>query len=164
MCSDRQISTLCILDASMMSAPNGNIRLGCIAIGFVLAFMMGARLNLYRVDNTRLVVQNSSETSPRYRTFLEVGTKYGADKITAHHYEFMYEKYLRKYAGSSVRILEIGLGCGMQYGPGASAYLWRDYFGPLATIHFLEYDQTCGDKWYKEHGLKVPTLSFWLLF
>jgi hypothetical protein len=36
-------------------------------------------------------------------------------------------------------MLEIGLGCDMQYGPGASATLWRSYF-PEADLWFAEYN------------------------
>jgi hypothetical protein len=49
--------------------------------------------------------------------------KYQTDKVTYLHYETMYEKNLCKYIGTDVLQFQIGLGCGMSYGPGASAYL-----------------------------------------
>jgi len=88
-------------------------------------------------------------------SFFNIGTKYQTDKVTLHQYETMYEKNLHKYIGSNISLLEIGLGCGMGYGPGASAYLWRDYLGPRVNIHFIEYDRVCGEEWYKIHGEKV---------
>jgi hypothetical protein len=67
----------------------------------------------------------------------------------------MYEKYLHKYIGSNISLLKIGLGCGIAYGPSASAYLWRNYLGARANIHFIEYDRGCGEGWYTIHGGKV---------
>jgi hypothetical protein len=89
------------------------------------------------------------------RSFVNLGIKYQTDKVTYHHYDKMYEKYLRKYIESDITLLEIGLGCEMIYGPGASAYLWRHYFGNRANIHFIEFNQNCGKEWYKNHGKKV---------
>ena len=88
-------------------------------------------------------------------SFFDIGMKYRTDKVTFHHYEMMYEKYLRKYVGTNVSIMEIGLGCGMPYGAGASAYLWREYLGPRADIHFVEFDEKCGREWYRTDGEKV---------
>jgi hypothetical protein len=88
-------------------------------------------------------------------SFFDLGMKYRADKVTEHRYDKMYEKYLQKYIGTNVSILEIGLGCDMKLGPGASAYLWRNYLGPQADIHFIEYDKNCGEAWHQNHGVKV---------
>jgi hypothetical protein len=33
--------------------------------------------------------------------------------------------------------------------------MWREYFGPTANIHFLEYDKECGEKWLKGAGQQV---------
>ncbi len=102
-------------------------------------------------SNVSDVCANNSQI----QSFLSVARKYNTDKVTTHHYEGMYEKYLRKYVGTNVYLLEIGLGCGMVYGPGASAHLWRHYLGPLANIYFLEFDRPCGEQWYKSQGYKV---------
>ncbi|CAF1196701.1 unnamed protein product [Didymodactylos carnosus] len=40
-------------------------------------------------------------------------------------------------------------------GVGVSAAMCREYFGPKAAIHFLEYDKTCGEKWMRERGQKL---------
>ena len=111
-----------------------------------------------QITSTESVQTNSVNISSEV-SFFDIGMKFKTDKVSLHHYETMYEKYLRKYIGTNVSILEIGLGCGMSYGPGASAYLWRHYLGPQANIHFLEYDQNCGREWHKTHGEKVNNLS-----
>ena len=45
-----------------------------------------------------------------------------SDKVTDHSYETMYGTFLYplKFAAHTPRVLEIGLGCTMHYGPGAS--------------------------------------------
>lgn len=43
-------------------------------------------------------------------------------------------------------MLEIGLGCDMSYGPGASFYTWLEYF-PYVDLYFIEYDAACAEKW-----------------
>lgn len=65
------------------------------------------------------------------------------DKVTTHKYQFAYGFLLQQLRGRKVKMLEIGLGCGMGYGPGASINLWKDYFGPHLELHILEYDATC---------------------
>ncbi len=42
-------------------------------------------------------------------------------------------------------MLEIGLGCGMSYGPGGSIPVWKDFFGNKLTLHMVEYDATCAE-------------------
>jgi hypothetical protein len=37
--------------------------------------------------------------------------------VTDHSYHNLYEKYLPAYRDKKVKMLEIGLGCGMSYGP-----------------------------------------------
>eukprot|EP00386_Alphamonas_edax_P011816 GDKI01037176.1.p1 GENE.GDKI01037176.1~~GDKI01037176.1.p1 ORF type:complete len:353 (-),score=87.74 GDKI01037176.1:19-1026(-) len=62
-----------------------------------------------------------------------------------HNYEFVYEKYLPKYRHTlkrPVRLLEIGLGCNMLYGPGSSYKFWLDYF-PHVQLYFIEGDGRC---------------------
>ncbi|EFQ33978.1 hard-surface induced protein 5 [Colletotrichum graminicola M1.001] len=43
-------------------------------------------------------------------------------------------------------MIEIGLGCGMPYGPGASYPIWTTYF-PNIQLNIVEYDETCGSAW-----------------
>jgi hypothetical protein len=44
-----------------------------------------------------------------------------------------------------IKMLEIGLGCGMSYGPGGSIPVWKDFFGDQLTLHMVEYDGTCAE-------------------
>ena len=61
------------------------------------------------------------------------------DKVTTHTYKFMYDKYLGMRRMQRLKLLEIGLGCAMNYGPGASATVWRKYL-PRAELWFAEFD------------------------
>ncbi len=63
------------------------------------------------------------------------------------------------YRHTPVRLLEIGLGCGMPLGAGASAETWREYLGSEADIHFLEFNETCGKIWYNAVGKKVSGIG-----
>src|ERR1700753_3741760 len=58
----------------------------------------------------------------------------------------MYPKYLEPYRDKHLKMLEIGLGCDMEYGPGASFYTWLEYF-PYVDLYFIEYDAVCAEKW-----------------
>ncbi len=66
------------------------------------------------------------------------------DKVTNHTYDQMYGMFLMPLRGSSapMKMLEIGLGCDMWYGPGASVRLWRTLF-PRAEIWEAELDAQC---------------------
>jgi hypothetical protein len=141
-----------------------------IAIGFIVVLLFGFYIarphystQSYPNFCKTLVISSSNishinANSSERKSFLDIAKIYGTDKITTHHYEALYEKYLRKYVGSNVSLLEIGLGCGMPYGPGASANVWRHYLGPLANIYFLEFNRACGEDWYKRIGYKVKSL------
>jgi hypothetical protein len=90
-------------------------------------------------------IVSSSSDCPKI-DFKSLGEKYGTDKVTFHHYYHMYEKYLSPRRCDNLIFLEIGLGCDMTYGPGASYRLWLEYF-PNAKIYFIEYDDQCVKKW-----------------
>ena len=66
------------------------------------------------------------------------------DKVTTHTYQIMYGKFLLSYysRNPTMKMLEIGLGCNMGYGPGASVALYRKLF-PQAEIWEAEYDGEC---------------------
>ena len=127
-----------------------------IAIGYITVFIIGLYIGQGSpyIPILQIYGNNSMNISDNL-SFTQIGIKYKTDKVTDHRYDTMYEKYLRKYRGSNVTMLEIGLGCQMPYGPGASAYLWREYLGPHATIHFIEFQQKCGEEWYNNHGVTV---------
>ena len=66
------------------------------------------------------------------------------DKIDSSGYQLMYGMHLMplQHAAHTPRILEIGLGCNMQYGAGRSAKLWRTLL-PRATLWEADIDATC---------------------
>lgn len=67
-----------------------------------------------------------------------------SDKVTVHRYETMYGTFLLpKMNRPGAKFLEIGLGCGMSYGPGASVALWQLLFWSDAEIWEAEYDTRC---------------------
>lgn len=86
------------------------------------------------------------------------------DKITVHSYHGLYGKYLSPAASPTETetrteepfgpmleslplgpMLEIGLGCTMDYGPGESAKIWTKIFVP-GLVHFVEYNGDCVEK------------------
>jgi len=66
------------------------------------------------------------------------------DKITTHSYHTMYGRFLLPYYDRTpdMKMLEIGLGCDMNYEPGASVALWKKLF-PKANLWEAEYNATC---------------------
>jgi spermidine synthase len=79
---------------------------------------------------------------------MAMGMQVVTDKVTTHQYDAMYSKYfeVQHRRHQKLKLLEIGLGCNMNYGPGASAHLWRKYL-PAAEIWFAEFDKACVDKY-----------------
>jgi Methyltransferase domain len=53
------------------------------------------------------------------------------------HYLPIYDRYLAKYRGTDVKMLEIGV-----Y-KGGSLHLWREYLGPRATIYGIDINPDC---------------------
>jgi len=79
-------------------------------------------------------------------SFFEIADGHGTDKVQAHHYEQMYERRLAPLRDKRIKMLEIGLGCNMVYGPGASYYTWLDYFSNV-DLYYIEYDAKCAKQW-----------------
>ena len=69
------------------------------------------------------------------------------DKVTTHTYEIMYGTHLLPYYHQhpKMKMLEIGLGCDMNYGPGASTWLWKELF-PEAELWEAEFDGRCVER------------------
>ena len=66
-----------------------------------------------------------------------------SDKVTAHSYQTMYGALLTPAARSAVhKFLEIGLGCRMSYGAGASVRIWAEWL-PRAERWEAEFDEAC---------------------
>lgn len=60
------------------------------------------------------------------------------DKISTHSFEGMYSSYFEAVGArrlEQLKILEMGLGCDMNYGPGAGAKFYRQYF-PKSEVWF----------------------------
>jgi hypothetical protein len=102
----------------------------------------------------------TEETQDGENEFLTLATKAGTDKVTTHQYQHAYHTFLAPYRHKPVKILEIGLGCNMAYGPGKSASLWNEYFThPDAQIFFFEYDVACLKKWSNATITKFPRIT-----
>ena len=54
-----------------------------------------------------------------------------------HHYWEIYHRHLEKFRGREVHIAEVGVYSG------GSLEMWRDYFGPKATIHGIDIQEAC---------------------
>jgi len=76
-----------------------------------------------------------------------IGFKPVTDKVTTHTYQIMYGRFLLPYYHQipTMKMLEIGLGCDMGYGPGASVALHKKLF-PQAELWEAEYDAACVEK------------------
>jgi hypothetical protein len=69
-----------------------------------------------------------------------------SDKFTDHQYQLMYGTFLLPLKDTvKLKIFEIGLGCDMTYGSGASVQIWASLF-PLAKVWEAEYDASCVTK------------------
>ena len=64
------------------------------------------------------------------------------DKVTSHSYETMYDIFLGR-AERPLKLLEIGLGCNMRYGPGSSARVWHRFLPAGSELWGAEIDDSC---------------------
>ena len=87
--------------------------------------------------------------------FLKIAKTTKTDKITRHRYDLLYDEFFTAaQIHRTKKILEIGLGCNMEYGPGASATIWPRLF-PKAKVYFMEYDGSCVEK----HRTQIDSLN-----
>ncbi len=63
------------------------------------------------------------------------------------HYFDVYERYLKRFRGRNIKILEIGVS------QGGSLQMWRDYFGPQAQIFGIDINPEC--KTLEEENIKI---------
>ena len=87
------------------------------------------------------------------------GVAAGTDKMSSkggadHSYQYMYGKYLFPARYRPLKILEIGLGCDMGYGPGKSMELWLEIM-PKATYYSIEFDAACAEKFRSTLGNRI---------
>jgi hypothetical protein len=85
------------------------------------------------------------------------------DKVTDHHYGPQYTRYLDRFRNrkTKVKLLEIGLGCKMGYGPGASVQLWlhKDMFiHQNVELYIFELDFECGNEHHTNSGLNYTII------
>jgi hypothetical protein len=83
-----------------------------------------------------------------------------SDKVTVHKYGPAYDSFLPRFLTrpEKIRLLEIGLGCSMTYGPGASIPVWREYFKQGVggvEIHVFEIERACAEQWHHTKGTDV---------
>lgn len=78
-----------------------------------------------------------------------------SDKFTDHTYQTMYGIFLMPWRTSEKgpKLLEIGLGCNMGYGPGASVQAWQTLI-PTVELWEAEYDAACVRKSRRDGTLK----------
>jgi hypothetical protein len=114
-------------------------------------YVRGAMHQIYssppvKSEGEQLESSPTSSSSCPELDFYATANKFKTDKVTWHTYHHTYQHYFPQIRCKPLKMLEIGLGCGMSYGPGASYYLWLEYF-PLAEIYFIEIDGECAEKW-----------------
>ncbi|KAG7674290.1 hypothetical protein Ndes2526B_g03933 [Nannochloris sp. 'desiccata'] len=109
-------------------------------------------LNAFLIYETR---QKTSVNIPSNRALLDrsfssVANSFNpvTDKI-AHGYGLIYDHYFLETKDRPMKLLEIGLGCGMSYGPGASSLVWPELF-PNGKIWFAEYEESCIKNYWNE--------------
>lgn len=116
--------------------------------------------------------ENASYCQHTFREGIEevqtIGNKAGTDKtVSSHRYQNMYGKYLPDIRAKAraeqrpVKFLEIGLGCNMQYGPGKSVQLWKEFFekdGGKLELHEVEIDRACVEKWESKLNADAVTV------
>ena len=119
-----------------------------IALTLTLALAdANGRLTRYARNSTSQPGRCDRNVFQRQFYNLAKGLKPTSDKVTAHSYETMYGTFVYplKFAAHTPRMLEIGLGCNMDYGPGASVQIWRQLL-PHAELWEAEYDAECVKK------------------
>lgn len=77
------------------------------------------------------------------------------------HYFDAYHRHLRKFCGTEVHVLEIGVYSG------GSLEMWRDYFGPRAHIYGVDIEKAC--QAYKSDRIDIfigdqKDRNFWTAF
>ena len=91
-----------------------------------------------------------------------VTDKIGYWTTDRHRYHNRYGQFLLPLAAykPNMKFMEIGLGCDMFYGPGASVTLWKTLFPPTVEVWEAEYNKACVDKALSKgqlEGIKVVT-------
>ncbi|KAF5831800.1 hypothetical protein DUNSADRAFT_12568 [Dunaliella salina] len=114
---------------------------------FPLLYLLHTHLCAAHALDVRLPRSTGFYVHSEDGNFTHMARQAGTDKVEPHNFHFLYQKYfeLSCRRPALTKMMEIGLGCDMQYGPGKSAILWRKFF-PEADIWFAEYDSACVSK------------------
>lgn len=86
-------------------------------------------------------------TNPLREYFVEHKEGRGIWKFN--HYFDAYEKHFRRFRGSEVHVLEIGVFSG------GSLEMWRDYFGPVSRIYGVDVEPSCNA--YESDRIRIFT-------
>ncbi len=127
-----------------------------VLVAFCAALCSGDNLRKnYVFDGERTFKEKAMNNTPT------------TDKVTDHSYQKMYGRVLlpmiEKFElnKKKLKFLEIGLGCDMSYGPGASAKVWRQIFeGRDVDLWEAEFNAECVKKSKAEGKLEgINTLT-----
>ena len=101
------------------------------------------------VTDKQQVTTQTTEVVDYTAVYLEAAKSFEpvTDKVTTHTYQTMYGQFLLPYYNRipNMKMLEIGLGCDMNYGPGASVAIYKKLF-PEAELWEAEFDAKCVEK------------------
>lgn len=94
-------------------------------------------------------------------SFYDICMRVGTDKCKPtqyddHQYYRVYPRYLEPLRDQPQKLLEIGLGCDMSYGPGRSVKLWKQYL-PRVELWEAEYDTECASKYNATLDYRILT-------
>ena len=117
--------------------------LASFALLLVLAHANWAR---HHAEDIRELKLAACEQPVRTDKMASLTAKREFEAKPSHSYELMYGMFLMPLRHQThLKMLEIGLGCGMSYGAGASARLWRKVL-PKAELWEAEVDASCVNK------------------
>ena len=88
----------------------------------------------------------ASKAGSADKMWLQVAQRVGSPtsgKITDHAYNRIYDHFLSPIRHNDLKMLEIGLGCDINYGLDASAKIWDSFLTPNSEIGEPEVDANC---------------------
>jgi len=135
-------------------------------ITYFTIFIMGILIGVSLTSPARLSKQfDANEDDPnlnidvfeRSRKFIDyaVSLRPVTDKVYTHSYHTMYGQFLMPFVGAKpdLKMFEIGLGCAMDYGAGASVGVWKKLF-PHIELWEADVNEECVNKWKDKDSMK----------